>query len=280
MTGYVRPTFVTERETSHLWVDERTIDNAAWEDCGPCTALMACNAHAPGTAPATHYEEESLRMDAGYGAFGGTNVPNLCAGISKRYGIATRQVGGYAAFLAAMTPGHVAFAILQPSKLPASHFLRANVGTGFTALHFVYLAREGTGRYWLIDPAAAPGIGYTGQWITEADIKTCYVGGAGVLTLAEDTLAGFKITVPSPVVAGVVAIPKGTKAYSLADGSEYVVPQSVSRDASTALSAPGSRGYLVTLDGEGHFVYATGLTFSPNGPATSKLVPGVFYEVA
>jgi hypothetical protein len=145
MTAYVRPTFVTERETSHLWVDERTIDNAAWEDCGPCTALMACNAHAPGTAPATHFEEESLRQDAGYGAFGGTNVPNLCAGISKRYGIATLQVGGYAAFLAAMTPGHVAFAILQPSKLPANHFLRANVGTGFTALHFVYLAREGTG---------------------------------------------------------------------------------------------------------------------------------------
>jgi hypothetical protein len=209
---YIRPPQITEREASHLWVDERRIDDARWEDCGPCTALEAviASGHA---APATHFEEESLRLDAGYGPLGGTDVPALAAGIKKRYGITIAQVGSLSAFRTAMTPGHCGFAIVQPSRLPLAHVLRKYVGTDFVAFHFIYLANEGAAAPWMLDPAA-PGAstGYVGTPLSWSDLATCYVGGAGVLPLAqEESMAIYEKTAQ----AGSFKIPAGTTAHAL-----------------------------------------------------------------
>jgi hypothetical protein len=214
---YARAPQITERETTHLWVDERTIDNAAWEDCGSCSALesVIASGHA---APATHFEEESLRLDAGYGAFGGTDVPKLSAGIKKRYGLDVVQVGSYPAFRAAFKLGWSAFVIVQPSRLPLKHILRQGVGDGFTGLHFIHLENDvaAPGNPFLLDPAQPAG--YAGNRLAWDDLQTAYVGGAGLLPLAvlPITTPEVDMVVVSSNAAELLAYPAGTQLYDLA----------------------------------------------------------------
>jgi len=277
---YIRPPQVTEREVSHLWVDERSMDDAAWEDCGPCTALE-CVIASGYSAPPTHYEEESLRMDAGYGPLGGTDVPHLAAGIAKRYGITIGQVGGLSDLPSALTPGLAAFAIVAPAKLPSSHVLRKYVGTGFARLHFIYLANEGAAAPWMLDPAAPSG--YLGNPLSWSDLALCYVGGAGIVKLAlEENMAGLKFTLPDAPVSGTVAVALGTPVIRVSDNAQVKLGGAVSgRAAYMVLSLPGSRMLIFEAGSplEAHAVYFSEATFTPaSGPQATTLTPG-YYEV-
>jgi hypothetical protein len=233
--SYVRAPQVTERETSHLWVDERSMDDARWEDCGPCAALE-CVIAAGHPAPATHFEEETLRMQSGYGPLGGTDVPKLAAGIKSRYGLVVQQVGTFAQLQAALTPGHSAFVIVQPSRLPSSNALRLYVGTAFTALHFIHLANEGSASLRRLDPAAPAG--YPGDSMSWADLKTCYVGGAGVLPLA--LAAGGSDMVPAlatDATPKIASFPAGESLYDL-DGKTALAPKVPAGSYQTGVISP------------------------------------------
>ena len=212
---YVRPPQITEREVSHLWVDERSMDDSRWEDCGPCAALE-CVIASGHVAPATHFEEETLRMQSGYGPLGGTDVPKLASGIASRYGLTVAQVSTLSQFRAALTPGRCAFVIVRPSRLPLAHVLRKYVGTGFAGLHFIYLANEGAAAPWMLDPAAPAG--YPGDPLAWSDLAICYVGGAGVLPLAtkEEDVDPAK---DLPAMTGDIA---PTPLYGARDGSVVI----------------------------------------------------------
>lgn len=182
---YIRPPFISERETAHTWVDGSSRDDGAWEDCVPCSVLMAVLASGK-PAPATHVEAELLREAAGYSPLGGTTIEAICKAADKRYIVDIHVFGAsFATLWNALAPGHGAAVIGKPSNLPAAHPLRKYIGVGFTGLHCDYVQREDDlDRVWLMDPTG-PTTGYAGQWLSKADLAKFYVGSSGVLPLEE-----------------------------------------------------------------------------------------------
>lgn len=172
---FVKPPHVSEREEAHTWPGG-AYDGPADEDCVWCSGIMLRLASQPGSCPATLYEAERLRQDAGLGPSGGANANDLLRGYAKRYGWTEPHVvsNSPTALWAALQPGMGAAALGKLSYFPAGHRLRRFIPT-WTGGHAVFVARlDGTDRVWWMDPEG-PLTGYSGEWATKAELAT-FVG--------------------------------------------------------------------------------------------------------
>jgi hypothetical protein len=147
VTTWVKPPLVSEREDAHVQFDGQA-DDAADEDCVPCSLVMLALAAKPGTCPATLTEAEKLRDAAGYGPLGPTDVTKYGPAFKARYGLGLRILNGTDADLAAaLQPGMGASIITKPSNFPAGHRLRRFTSTffGFTRCSSRTTATAGAG---------------------------------------------------------------------------------------------------------------------------------------
>lgn len=167
-----RPKFVSERERAEIWVDGRTWDDQAWEDCGPTSTIMAVHATTGGHRPAvmTLDEAERLRRAAGYGPKGGTNIQQLAATAVSRYRInLPRHASGFEAIWAALRPGQGAVLAGSMAGFGPGHRLSRHLRS-YNGGHAVYVQREGTAsRVWWMDPLAP--IGYEGEWASRDEVR-------------------------------------------------------------------------------------------------------------
>lgn len=176
--AYVRPKFVSEREKAETWVDGRRVDDAKWEDCGPTSVLMAVNATSGGSKPSvmTLDEAERLRMDAGYGPLGGTNIQQLAGAAVKRYRInLPRYVSGFDAIWKSLAPGYGAAISGSMAPFGPTHRLSRWL-PNFDGGHAVYVQRESTtDRVFWLDPLASSS--YTGEWVTKEELRLFFSRG-------------------------------------------------------------------------------------------------------
>lgn len=170
--SYIRPVFVSERERPGIWVDGKSWDDARWEDCGPVSVIHLVNATTGRLKPATMTldEAEKLRLAAGYGPRGGTNIQQLAAAAVVRYRIPLpRRVAGYLAIWNALKPGYGAAVAGSMGAFPDGHRLRRHAPR-FEGSHAVYVQRETTtDRVLWIDPLAPSG--YAGEWVSRDDFR-------------------------------------------------------------------------------------------------------------
>lgn len=171
--SYYRPIFVSERERAELWVDGKQMDDARWEDCAPTSMLMLVNAATGRKKPTTMTldEAERLRMAAGYGPTGPTNIVRLGAAAATRYGItAPRMVSGASYIWAALVSGRGAAINGSMGAFPDGHRLR-RWAPNFEGWHSVYVQREDESeRVRWFDPLAPQGT-YAGEWVTRAELR-------------------------------------------------------------------------------------------------------------
>lgn len=196
--SFIRPPFVSEREDAHYWPNG-AYDGPADEDCVFCSGLMQYLAHKPGAAPATLYEAERIRQAAGLGPSGPANSDALIDGTTKRYGWAPTKIpSGFSVLWSAFAqPGVSATASGKLSNFPTGHRLRRFIPT-WTGGHRVYVAKmDDEDRVWWMDPEG-PKTGYSGEWVTKAELQTFVNGGLshtlatvatedGVLTITDQT---------------------------------------------------------------------------------------------
>lgn len=178
MPTWRRPVLVSERERAERWVDGKSWDDGRWEDCGPCSVLMLVDAATGGVKPLIKNLEEAerLRMAAGYGPTGGTNIQRLAAASVIKYGIKLpRHVTGPAAIWTALKPGFGAAIAGTMGNFPVGHRLR-RWQQSYAGPHSVYIARESsTARVAWIDPLAPKGA-YTGDWVSREELAQFFRG--------------------------------------------------------------------------------------------------------
>lgn len=187
MTSWVRLPFISEKEDAHRWPDGQW-DDAADDDCVPTSGLGQYLGAKPGKAPATHFEAERIRQDAGVAPTGPMSSDDLIRGTTKRYGwAATKIAAGFTALRAALVPGTSATVSGKPSNFPTGHRLRRFLPT-FTAGHRVLVGNYGDYLWW-IDPEGTPVDTYRGEKVTWAEIQTFVAGGSShtVAAMAEAT---------------------------------------------------------------------------------------------
>lgn len=188
---YIRPRFVSERERAERWVDGTSWDDSRWEDCGPCSVLMLVDATTGHREPVTAdlNEAERLRLAAGYGPTGGTNIGRLAGAATVRYRIKLpRAVSGASAVWTALRPGFGAAIAGTMGNFPAGHRLR-RWQPSFAGGHSVYIAREdATQSVWWVDPLAPRGW-YSGERVTRQELATFFKGpiAAAVISPLEAT---------------------------------------------------------------------------------------------
>lgn len=170
--SYVRPIFVSERERAGLWIDGKSFDDAKWEDCGPCSVLMLVNATTGRQKPSsmTLDEAERLRLAAGYGPRGGTNIQQLASAAVIRYRITLpRYASGWSSIWSALKPGYGAAVAGSMAAFGLGHRLSRH-DRDFDGPHAVYVQRETTTeRVLWIDPLAP--IGYGGEWVSRDELR-------------------------------------------------------------------------------------------------------------
>jgi hypothetical protein len=190
---YYRPVFVSEDKDPDGLI----------QDCVWCSGLMQANAASGGKHPATLAEAEALRKESGAPMTGGSTSAQLITGTTRRYGFAATNLQSPAALLAALKPGVNATVDGNPANCPVP-FQRFCVNCNLG--HRVFVSVEAGPTYWLMDPLAPPGSGYTGQKVTLAQITAFAQNRAG------GTVAPTHV-IPAPV-AGTNLFPGG-KLYRL-----------------------------------------------------------------
>lgn len=256
---YYRPRPVSEREAASTWVDGRTPDDGHWEDCAPCSIVMLVAATSGGKQPPTANLEEAerLRLAAGYGPLGGTDIARLGPVAAKRYGIvAPHLVTGAAAIWTALSAGKGAAIAGMMSAFPAGHRLR-RWDPGFAGGHAVYVQREdASDRVWWIDPLAPIGT-YKGEWVTKAELLAFFSKGLASAEVASVAL------LPEPAPAP--AAPKSWKIY-------------VAADAEVRLAKVAANGTIVGWESRRWGPKAS--SASCEAPVAKKLANGVAVQVA
>lgn len=279
---------VSEREVAHLWPDGRQ-DDSRWEDCLWCSVVMFLNDTHDGGLPDTLKYAERLRAASGEPPTGGSNAWDAQRGIKAVLGLSVPVVTGFAALWAALTPGRAAAIAGSMGVFPDGHNLRRHL-PGFEGGHSVYVARlDSSDRVWWDDPLAADN-GYSGQWVTKADLKRFVDGlpGGGHLVRTLRSIAAP--TTEDPMEALTRYVP-GYKAAVKATANVRSGP----KFAATRLRAVGSAGETWTVIGtvkgdaedgvdqwvvrwgNGRFEY-THMTNVPKGlvaPATTPTYPDV-----
>lgn len=161
---------VSERETAHRWPTGEA-DNAAWEDCGPCSAIELARLCHDAAIPATLAEAEALRHDAGLAPTGGMNAEDLARGLARRYGWHIGVTRGFDDLWAALQPGYAAAIGGGMGVFPAGSRWR-RWDPPFAGGHNVLVARvDAQPRVWWCDPLAPAGT-YQGEWMALADLRT------------------------------------------------------------------------------------------------------------
>lgn len=171
-----RPIFVSEREVAHTHLNGAA-DNAAWEDCVFCSGLMLANAAKLGQYPATLVEAENIRDAAGASATGSTTNNQLNLGLSRRYGWTGKRVAGgnFPGFLAAVPVGYATAFAGSFANFPVGHRLR-RFQPNYVGGHEVFAIHEGLNTWWWMDPLGPKDGSYQGEPVTDADIRTFYIG--------------------------------------------------------------------------------------------------------
>lgn len=158
---------VSEREPNSQ--PEDPLDPAGYEDCVPCSGVMAANGMTLGAIPTTLAEAEALRRDAGVPPGGGMTTAQLNAGLRKRYGFEMAVVA-----VPVVPPNHVATISGKLSNFPAGHRLRRWDPT-YTGGHRVMVAADATGALGWADPLApnvVNGQPWKGEPVTAAEVRT------------------------------------------------------------------------------------------------------------
>lgn len=160
------------------------MDDGRWEDCGPTSVLMAVDATTRGIKPAEHTldESERLRMAAGYGPTGGTNIQTLYAAAVQRYRVNLPLYRtGFDAIWSALKPGTGGAIAGSMAAFGPTHRLSRWQPT-FDGTHSVYIQRETTtNRVWWMDPLATGT--YTGEWITKDELRLFFSRGLSAAVL-------------------------------------------------------------------------------------------------
>lgn len=163
----VKPPLVTEHEAAHYWPDGE-YDGPEDEDCLFCSLLSQYLGVHPGAAPATLYEAELIRHEAGLHPSGGATTDDGIRGLQARYGWAPAKVAGWAAAEEALKVVGASVALSgiptnAPSGSPIRHWL-PNYAKG----HRIHVYRKDTGLPWLLDPEAP--VGYAGERVSWSDL--------------------------------------------------------------------------------------------------------------
>lgn len=207
---------VSEREGAHDWPDGQH-DDARWEDCSWCSAVMfARQAHDP-SIPATHEEAELLRAAADEIPTGGSSPADVRRGLIARYRFnPPSSLLSPATMWAALDLGHVGLITGSMGAFPDGHRLR-RFSPSFDGAHSIFAARlDETDRVWWDDPLAPKG-SYDGEWVTRDELLSfaAHLPGAAHLVApqCEETSVAFKaITSEAPAT---MDAPAGTVMYQL-----------------------------------------------------------------
>lgn len=140
-------------------------------------ANQVCGCH-----PATLTEAYAIRAAAGVTTTG-ANAFELIRGTLNRYGWHATEVDS-AHLLGALTVGHSATVGGNPDNLPIGNIFRKYVGSLYHGGHQVYIQRESTSVFWMLDPEAPSGVGYVGNAVNAVDIATFMKGNFGGNTVA------------------------------------------------------------------------------------------------
>ncbi len=284
INGWVVPPFVCEKEDVHYWTN-KVIDDGADEDCVFCTTVMGKLAHDPGSCPATLFEAERVREDAGLGPTGPAGTP-------------TEIPAGMASLWSALTPGTWAGASGDPGGCsignPFRRFVTDHLG------HRVYVGRyDSSDRVWLIDPEGPkPPTTYTGQWATKAQLAEFVAGGHSHFIDSIAKEVGDVVHV-KPVAGGIGTFTMVGDGHAIVDTSDLTKrvpkPAGWSRPASGAYNLVDDKGSPIDVDGHqppapgrdqvylvmvesgvGYFVLRSAGTLTPAATAATKLSPGLY----
>lgn len=222
---------ISEREVAHTWPDGQH-DDAAWEDCTWCAAVMLARAAHDPSIPATHAEAEALRAASGEGPLGGSNTYDVLRGYARRYGWVPINVGHSASDVVnSLLPARVALVSGSMGAFPDGHRLR-RFDPKFGGAHAIFAARmDDSDRVWWDDPLAPTGA-YRGEWVTMGELSSFVMAlGGGRSLIArqyEETSVAIKpITSEVPATMDVVA------------GSVMYLLDGVTKCGSTATSLVG-----------------------------------------
>jgi len=168
MTTYYRAAFISELNDPDGHI----------ADCVWTSGLRQANAASGGKHPATLAEAEALRAEVGGSTSAGAISAQLIAATTKRYAWAATVVGTPTGIIAAAKPGQNVTISGHLSNFPAGHRLR-RFSPLFTGGHRIDVDVEDGPRYWWVDPLAPQGSGYTGEYVTVAELATFARGGSG-----------------------------------------------------------------------------------------------------
>lgn len=214
----VRPPLASEREGAHTNQFGQH-DDALWEDCGPCSLIMAILAAHPELRakmdPDLHVEAEKLRHAAGYAPTGGTAVFQFAAAIHTLYGVSFEHFlhsvpDSY--LQAYLVPGKSGAVTGNPGNFPAGHRLRRWL-PGFSGGHVWFVSNEGNGVIWLMDPLGPKDGTYAGEAITMAEVLIFF---SGTASLAISSTATTSVVTEAPVKS--FPVPKAPAAVYVASG--------------------------------------------------------------
>jgi len=154
-------------------VSEKFAGLTKFDECGPCSGIMLANSYAGANIhPGTEAECDAIRELGGLPESGAVSAYQLRNGINARYDIPVAIVETFALVWPKLKPGVGAVVVGHLSNFPSGHRLRRGQFS-YTGGHDVYVQREGPEeRVWWIDPLIAPGTGYTGEWVTKAELAT------------------------------------------------------------------------------------------------------------
>lgn len=189
--GVFVPALVSERES-----------DGSWEDCTWASGVMLANA---GTGadwyPATRAEYEALRVAGGDGPaekpHDGSNLVQLAAGMSARYGWSGARFDGWPAV--ERQPAGTALVVQGYYRTLPTHFRRWDAG--FTGAHAAAVVRTPLGWWWL-DPLAVPG--YPGEPISATQLASFVrsIGGALAVTIGKEARMDIAMKVERWVLDG------------------------------------------------------------------------------
>ena len=204
-----------------------------WADCTFASAVMMANeAYGARKYPQTRTEYEALRAASGRGPTGGTNIGDVMAGMTNRYGWTGRELVG-AAMVAAVPVGTALVVQGTYSALPER---LQRWGGGFAGAHAVCVVRTEAGWWWL-DPLATSE--YPGEPIIATALRAFIAALPGARALAV-TVGERKVQLLTLVdkTARLVDTSIGAKLIAM-DGTVLTTVKSGERDIASSAALSG-----------------------------------------